>query len=138
MTRVRPQHHPKVLLVDDDESMRFVLSRALMDLGADVEVLDDGAGVPELIAARHFDLVVIDLYMTGMNGFEVLRRVRRPETGPLAGGPTAADVPVLVVSGEGDSASMANAKARGANDYLVKPVDLTLFEHTVRSLLAHR
>ena len=133
---MRAVHHSRVLLVDDDESMRFVLARALQSLGATVEVLDDGAGVPDAIATRHFDLIVIDLYMAGMNGFEVLRRLRRPENGILVGGPTSANVPVLVVSGESDAASMANARARGANDYLVKPVDLAVFEHTVRTLLA--
>lgn len=123
-------------MVDDDESTRFVLARALRDLGANVEVLDDGAGVPEAIAARRFDLIVMDLYMAGMNGFEVLRRVRRPETGVLQGGPTPPSVPVLVVSGETDAASIANAKALGANGYLVKPIDLREFEASVRALLA--
>jgi len=116
--------------------MRFVLSQALREMGAAVEVLDDGAAVPEVVALRHFDLVVVDLYMTGMNGFEVLRRLRKPEDGRLGGGPTSANVPVLVVSGESDAASIANARARGANDFLGKPVDLMQFEEAVRRLLA--
>ncbi len=122
-------------MVDDDESMRIVLAGALHDLGVSVEVLDDGDGVPEAIAMRHFDLVIIDLYMAGMNGFEVLRRIRRPETGVLQGGPTSANVPVLVVSGESDAASISNARARGANDFLVKPIDLAVFEDRVRKLI---
>jgi len=127
--------HARILLVDDDASMRFVLSSALRELGARVTVLEDGAEVPEAVASHHFDLVVMDLYMGGMNGFEVLRRLRRPEEGRLGGGPTACDVPVVVVSGETDSASVANAKARGANEFLSKPVDLALLESTIRNLL---
>ncbi len=115
--------------------MRFVLSRALEEMGVDVEVHEDGADVPAAIAERHFDLIVTDLYMAGMNGFELLRRIRRPQDGLLGGGPTSAAVPVVVVSGESDAASMANARARGATEYLTKPVDLEIFERTVRSLL---
>lgn len=125
----------RILLVDDDESMRFVLSNALRNLGARVTVLEDGAEVPEAVASRHYDLVVMDLYMGGMNGFEVLRRLRKPEEGRLGGGPTSCDVPVVVVSGETDAASVANARARGANEYLFKPVDLGQLETTVRDLL---
>lgn len=128
---------PRVLLVDDDASQRFVLSRALQDLGLVVEVLEDGSEVPEAVSVRHFDLVVADLYMTGMNGFEVLRRLRHPQSIRQERGPTAPTVPILIVSGESDAASVANARARGANEYLTKPVDLDVFQATVRRLLGH-
>ena len=124
-----------VLVVDDDESTRFVLARALEGLGFAVTRADDGADVAELVAAHCFDLLVVDLYMTGMNGFEVLRRVRQPDPGFLPAPRTAATVPVLVISGESHPASIANAKARGANAYLVKPLDIEDFEATVRRLL---
>jgi CheY-like chemotaxis protein len=126
----------KVLVADDDASTRFVLSRALDHLGCQVVVTEDGADVPELAAAQRFDLLVIDLYMPGLNGFGVLRRIRQPDPGFLPLPLTSSTVPVLVVSGEGHTASIANAKSLGANDYLVKPVDVDLFEETVRKLLA--
>jgi CheY-like chemotaxis protein len=124
-----------VLVVDDDDSTRFVLSRALEDLDFAVSRATDGAEVAELAAANHFDLLIVDLYMPGMNGFEVLRRLRQPHPGFLPAPLTPPTVPVLVISGEANPASIANAKARGANAYLVKPVDIDTFEATVRQLL---
>ena len=90
------------------------------------------------MATKHFDLVVLDLYMAGMNGFEVLRRMRQPETGLLPAPLTSSTVPVLVISGESNPASIANAKARGADAYLIKPLDLDTFEAAVRELLEPR
>ena len=127
-----------VLVADDDESTRFVLSRALEGLGYEVVVAEDGADVPDLVAAQRFDLLVIDLYMPGLNGFGVLRRIRQPDPGFLPAPQTLSGVPVLVVSGEGNTASITNAKALGADDYLIKPVDMDMFEQTVRRLLAGR
>jgi two-component system, NtrC family, nitrogen regulation response regulator GlnG len=123
------------LVVDDDDSTRFVLSRALKELGFSVIAAEDGAEVPELIASHRFDLLVLDLYMPGMNGFELLRRVRRPDPGFLPLPRTPAGVRVLVVSGESHPASIANAKALGADGYLVKPIDVEVFDETVRKLL---
>ncbi len=124
-----------VLIVDDDESTRFVLSRGLEALGLRAIVVEDGAEVPDLLAGQRFDLVVIDLYMPGMNGFELLRRIRRPDPGFLPTPQTPSVVRVVVVSGESNSASIANAKALGADAYLVKPVDIDELHRTVRALL---
>jgi len=125
-----------VLVVDDDDSTRFILSRALEGLGITVMRADDGADVAELFAAHRFDLLVVDLYMPGMNGFEVLRCIRQPDPGFLPPPRTPPTVPVIVISGESHPASIANAKARGANAYLVKPLDIDTFESTVRELLS--
>jgi CheY-like chemotaxis protein len=125
-----------VLVVDDDDSTRFVLARALEGIGLGVALADDGAQVPDLLGRHCFDLLVVDLYMAGMNGFEVLRQVRRPDPGFLPASRTSPAVPILVISGESNPASIANVKARGASDYLVKPVDVELLETVVRRLLA--
>ncbi len=123
-----------ILIVDDDESTRFVLSRALEDIGYRVVAADDGAEVPGLLASQRFDLLVLDLYMPGMNGFEVLRQIRRrPARVPPPA--TTGAVRVLVVSGESYAASVANAKALGADGYLTKPIDVEAFQISVRTLL---
>ncbi len=123
------------LVVDDDASMRFVLGRSLEGLGIRVTEVDDGAEVMPLLCGRHFDLLVIDLYMPGMNGFEVLRQVRRQQPGLLPAARTGSDVPVLVVSGEIEPESVAHARHLGANAQLPKPVDLDAFEAEVRKLV---
>jgi len=124
-----------VLVADDDDSTRFVLARAVEGLGCRVLVAADGAEVPELLAQHAVDLLIVDLYMPGLNGFGVLRRIRQPDPGFLPAPRTPPSVPVLVVSGESSPASIANAMARGADDYIVKPVDIDQLEATVRRLL---
>jgi len=124
-----------VLVVDDDDGTRFVLAQTLKQLGCRVIAATDGAEVPDLLAQHAFDLLIVDLYMPGMNGFELLRRVRRA-TSFLPTPRTSATVRVLVVSGETNPASMANAKALGADAYLVKPVDVDELECTVLRLLS--
>lgn len=127
-----------VLVVDDDDSARFVLSRSLEGLGYQVRVADDGADVPELIARERFDLLVIDLYMPGMNGFELLRQIRKPLPGLLPVAKTPSDVPIVVVSGESAPDSLANIRALGADLHMPKPIDLNLFEDGVRATLRAR
>jgi len=124
-----------VLVVDDDESTRFVLSRVIEDLGCAVVAVDDGAVVADLVAHQRFDLVVLDLHMPGMNGFEVLRQLHGPD-GWMGDGRTApTPAPVVVVSAETYPASVAHARRLGAAAYLGKPVDLGLLEYTARQLL---
>lgn len=125
-----------VLIADDDTGTRFVLSRTLERLGYRVVGAEDGAEVADLMATHAFDLLVVDLYMPGLNGFGVLRRVRQADSGFLPVPRTPSTVPVLVVSGESEPASIANAKARGAADYLVKPIDIDVFADTVKRLLS--
>jgi len=136
MTRRMPAS--TVLIADDDDSTRWVLTQALESLGMEVVRTDDGADVAELAAATHFDLLILDLYMPGMNGFEVLRRIRQPDPGFLPAPRTPSTVPVVVVSGESSPASIANAKARGADAYLVKPLDIDTLEATIRQLLGSK
>src|SRR5438309_9657328 len=96
-----------VLVIEDDDSTRFVFGRSLENLGWDAVCVADGADVADLITTRRFDLLVLDLYMPGMNGFEVLRRIRQPDPGFLPAPQTPATVPILVISGESHSASIA-------------------------------
>lgn len=127
---------PRALVVDDDPATRFVIIETLGDLGFDVVAAEDGSDAPDLMAGQHFDLLVVDLYMPGMNGFELLRQVRRDLPGLRPAQVTSSSVPIVIVSGEAQAASIANAKRLGASAYLVKPVDIDDLTATVRSVLA--
>lgn len=127
-----------VLVVDDDASTRFILSKAVEGLGYRAVVAEDGTDVPELVAKERFDLLVLDLYMPGMNGFELMRQIRKPVAGLLPAPRTPSNVPVLIVSGESDPDSLANIKSLGADYHLSKPIDLTEFEERVRTALRAR
>jgi CheY-like chemotaxis protein len=125
----------RALIIDDDASTRFVLSATLRDLGLDVTAIDDGAEAPELVQHQHFDLLLVDLYMPGMNGFELLRQIRHDLPRREAKYGTSQAVPVVVISGEAQHASIENAKRLGASAYLVKPVDIEELAQTVRRVL---
>jgi CheY-like chemotaxis protein len=102
-----------------------------------VEV-ETGAETIAKVTTEAFDLLILDLYMPDINGFELLRKIRRAHSGLLPAPPTSSTVPVLVVSAESQPASIANAKALGADHYLVKPVDMEAFEGAVMRLLSGR
>jgi len=79
---------------------------------------------------------VIDLYMPGMNGFEVLRQLRRRDPHLLPAPKTPSNVRVLVLSSESNAASIEHARAAGADAYLTKPFDVEELAAQVRTLLA--
>lgn len=125
----------RVLVADDDPSVRFVVSRTIERLGCRVRVVEDGADVPEAVSDERFNLLVIDLYMPGMNGFEVLRQLRKRDPYLLPLPKTPANVRVLVLSSESNAASIEHARAAGADAYLTKPFDVDELADQVRSLL---
>jgi CheY-like chemotaxis protein len=118
----------RALVVDDEDSMRFVVSRALEDRGWDVRAVDDGVAVEDYLQAESFDLIVLDLLMPGMNGFEVLRRLR---SSGEAGWKTQASVRVVVLSGKTGEEGLDFARRIGADAVLGKPFDLEELWHAV-------
>lgn len=115
---------PKVLIVDDDPSIRFVVAEAMNGIGWEVTPVDDGCEVEEELRANRFDLVILDLYMPGMNGFEVLRRLRSQSESALHHWRTPSTVSVAVLSGAANRDALEFAKKIGADACLAKPFDL--------------
>lgn len=132
--QLRESVSARVLVVDDDASIRLVLEHALAAGGYEVVTCDDGSEVMQHLARTRFDLVVLDLYMPGMNGFEVLRQIREPARGLLPAPQTSNTVKVLVVTAHSDPATMQFVLKRGADTCLAKPFDLGDLIHAVRQL----
>ena len=117
----------RVLVVDDNEVNRELLSRRLRRLGHDVECATGGAEALAMAAAREPDLVLLDVMMPDMNGYEVLERIK--ESASLR------HVPVIMVSALDELSSVVRCIELGAADYLPKPFDPVLLRARVGACL---
>lgn len=117
-----------VLAVDDNPTIRKAISMRLGARGFDVMTAADGTAALEMVEARPFDLVILDLQMPGMRGEEVLRRLRARYT--------AMQLPVIILAASGDKHDINRALDLGANDYIVKPGDLPILITRIRTQLA--
>lgn len=106
---------PTVLVVDDEEPNRQLLSALLSAQGFRVLTARDGPSALELLAAGGIELVLLDVMMPAMDGIEVCRRVRQELR--------LNELTIVFVTALSDRDSRMRAKAVGANDFLVKPVD---------------
>jgi len=100
----------RVLVIDDDERLRELLSEYLSARGYEVLTASDGPGGLERLRGGAIELVVLDVMMPGMDGFEVCRRIRRDSS-----------VPVIMLTARGDDFDRIVGLELGADDYLGKP-----------------
>lgn len=119
-----------VLVVDDDERVRTLVTWQLEADGFAVVTAPDGAAALDRITTDRPDLVVLDLSLPGVGGLDVLRRVRRDES--TTGG---AALPVIVLSGRSGETDRIVGLDLGADDYLVKPFSPGELAARVRSVL---
>ncbi len=106
---------PKVLVVDDDPSVRALVADVLELEGYLVETVDDGPSALLAVAAERPDCVVLDVMMPGLDGHEVLARLREQEGG--------ADLPVVMLTAAADDAQAWRAWTEGVDYFLAKPFD---------------
>lgn len=111
----------RVLLVDDDPAVRNALRRVLEKRGYRVFPCGSGSEALECLASGGFDAMVSDVRMPGMSGLKLLRAVREHDL----------DLPVILVTGNPDLASAAEAVEYGAFQYLIKPVEASRLDETV-------
>lgn len=116
-----------LLVVDDNEANRDALCRRLRRRGYNVTTAVDGAQALDLVAAGRFDLILLDIMMPGINGLEVLQRLR--ETHP------ATELPIIMASAKDESQDIVRALEIGANDYVTKPIDFAVTLARVRTQL---
>ncbi len=113
----------KILVVDDDLLSRTVLSVNLTEEGYTVETAGNGRDGLLMLREKPFDLVLLDLLMPEMDGFDVLKIMKADAR--------LRHLPVIVISGEGDLASITRCIATGAEDYIQKPFDPVLLRTRV-------
>ena len=119
---------PSILVVDDELSMREALRDWLMEDGYEVGVAANGEEAIGMAEAREWEVVMLDLKMPGMDGLEVLRRLK--EIIPQA--------EVLIMTAYATVNTAVQAMKEGAFDYLVKPFDPSEVEILIKKILSHR
>jgi two-component system response regulator ResD len=105
-----------ILVVDDEPTVTEVVARYLDRAGYDTRVAADGPAAIDEVAQRRPDLVVLDLMLPGVDGLEVMRRIRDPGDGRLA---------VILLTAKGEEGDRVIGLRLGADDYVVKPFSPT-------------
>jgi DNA-binding response OmpR family regulator len=100
-----------VLIVDDEKNIRFTLSHALESLGVEIGTAVNGEDALAKLEEKPFGLILLDLKMPGMDGMEVLRRVRK----------TRPDIKIIIITAHGSIESAVEAMKLGAADFIQKP-----------------
>ncbi len=123
------QTDDRILIVDDVADNSFLLQTLLEGEGYKVEVADSGQAALDKIVAAPPALVLLDVMMPGMNGFEVTRQIRQNGHLPF--------IPIVLVSGY-DQPNLAQALNIGANGFIRKPIDFEEVINQVKVLLMNR
>jgi class 3 adenylate cyclase/CheY-like chemotaxis protein len=108
----------RLLVVDDDEANRDMLSRRLERLGYQVAVTPDGRAALDRLAEEPFDLILLDIVMPELDGYQVLLRLKADDV--------LRHIPVIVLSASDELDSAVRCIQLGAEDYLAKPIDAVL------------
>jgi two-component system, OmpR family, response regulator len=116
---------PRVLVVDDEENITFLLSSALKHFGFDVDVAADGRTALQQARAGGHDLILLDVMLPDVDGFEVLKRLRGDGI----------DTPVLFLTARDGSAEAVRGLTLGGDDYVTKPFSLEEVVARVQALL---
>jgi DNA-binding response OmpR family regulator len=106
-----PAGRPRVLVVDDEASIRDLLSKTLALAEYDVDLAFDGRTALDRLRTAPYDLLITDLKMPGVDGLTVIREARRLKT----------DLPVIIITGFSTEASAIEAVNLGVSGYLTKP-----------------
>lgn len=117
----------KVLVVDDYENMRKKLSQYLEKLGLEVTEASNGVEALNLLSKEKFSVMITDIVMPEMDGFELCEEVRKMAD--------LRDLPVVITSTHCDSAYIIKALRLGADDYISKPIEPDVLEKVLRRIV---
>jgi light-regulated signal transduction histidine kinase (bacteriophytochrome) len=116
-----------ILIVDDDEANRDILYRQLVRIGYSVSAAKGGEEALSTLGSEHFDIVLVDYMMPGMDGLAVLEA--------LKSSPATRDIPVLMISALDDLTGVSRCIEHGADDYLFKPFERVLLSARISAAL---
>ena len=116
----------KVLYVDDENTLRFLVKEQLSAEGFDVMVAEDGQAAMESMREQPFDVVLLDILMPGMDGFSVLKEMKKLPKQPR----------VIMLTGVSEISTAIESLKNGANDYVTKPYDLEDLVSCINRVLA--
>lgn len=114
----------RLLLVEDDTVVAEMLALALQTLGHRTTIAADGLTGLDLAATEHFDALVLDVMMPGIDGFETCRRLR-----------AFSQLPVVMLTARDDPADIVSGLDAGADDYVTKPVEPRVLDARLRAVL---
>lgn len=115
---------PRVLLIEDDPSIREGVGLGLRRRGHDVSAAETGEAGLGLMASFHPELVLLDLMLPGINGVQVCRRIRETS-----------QVPIIMLTARGDDFDIVVGLEAGADDYIVKPARTEVIEARIKAVL---
>ena len=125
-----PQETGRILVVDDNASNRDLLFRRLSHDGHHVTRAESGGRALDILALEEFDLILLDLMMPELNGFQVLERLKADER--------LRDIPVIMISGLQETDSVIRCIETGAEDYLPKPFNPVLLRARISACLERK
>lgn len=115
----------QVLIVDDDEAVLTMLYKVIRSNGIDADTASNGMKALELVSQKTYDLILLDVNMHGMDGFEVIQEIRRRKI----------NVPIIVISGRKEDYDMLYGLDIGADDYVTKPFNPVVLGAKVKALI---
>ncbi len=126
--KLGPGEAGRLLVVDDNEMNRDMLSRRLSRRGHTVLTADGGQAALDMLDQESFDVVLLDIMMPGIDGIEVLKTVRKTRS--------AQDLPIIMATAKDESSDVVEALKLGANDYVTKPLDFPVVMARVQTQLS--
>lgn len=114
-----------VLIVDDDKAIQTMLYKVIRSNGLDAEAASSGEKALELVGRKHYDLILLDVNMNGMDGFEVIHKLRS----------SGIQTPIIIVSGRQEDYDTLYGLDIGADDYVTKPFNPVVLGAKVKALI---
>jgi two-component system phosphate regulon response regulator PhoB len=120
-------HLANILIIEDDQDIRDLMYFQLKNEGHTVEQASNGSIATDILATKDFDLVIVDWMLPGKNGIDICKSIRQKETGK--------NIAVLMVTALNQPENIIEGLDAGADDYITKPFDLSVFQARIRAQL---